>query len=373
MMSLIFKLNRTMIISLFFPLLSFYSITTSALEITPIGKFQFISNEAETKVDQPDGLSGIAYISGEKYLAISDRHATVHELSIQLDLDTGDILKASSKPMLFLKNTDGSTNKEMIGPDREGIIYDNENNSLCISNERTGKNVHLPSITCHSIKSGKETKIITPTTNEKLSVFSNIRKNAGFESLSIDNQASIIWTANEGALTIDGDEATKTTGANVRLLQLNKQLQPLKQFVYEVDAIEQSISANSSLVNREFSGLVELLSLPNGELLALERALVGDSLTQPALRIRIYKVNYSNATDIYQTPLLAGLANSTISYKKVNKKLMFEMFNPANFTTVNFEGMTYGPKLSNGDYSLLLIADNNTGLKQTLYSLRLKL
>jgi len=372
-MSLSSKFKITKNILLILMLTTPFIITASALEITAIGKFEFFSNKSEVKIEQPDGLSGITYLGEQKYWAVSDRHAAAHELSIHLDLNTGEILKANSRPMLVLTNADGGLNKETWGADREGIIYDNKNNRVCISNERTGSDVYSPSISCHSIKSGKTTKVITSDTDIKLSVFANIRKNAGFESLSFDSQSNTIWTANEDALTVDGNEPTHLTGSVVRLLQFNELLQPIKQLAYEVDSIEQLISADSSLVDREFSGLVELLSLPTGELLALERALVGDNFNQAAIRIRIYKVDYANATDISQAPWLSGLLNSTIVYKKVNKKLLFEMFNPADFNTSNFEGITLGPKLINGDYALILIADNDSGLKQALYSLRLKL
>jgi hypothetical protein len=42
-----------------------------------------------------------------------------------------------------------------------------------------------------------------------------------------------------------------------------------------------------------------------------------------------------------------------------------------NFANLNFEGITLGPPLDNGDYSLILVSDNGGGLGQSLYALRI--
>ena len=63
--------------------------------IDDVGIFKF---KAESNTDRtliPDGLSGIAYIGNNQYLAVSDNHACLHNLTIEIDRSTGRILTAS--------------------------------------------------------------------------------------------------------------------------------------------------------------------------------------------------------------------------------------------------------------------------------------
>ena len=140
------------------------------------------------------------------------------------------------------------------------------------------------------------------------------RNNLGFESLAYDAQASRLWTATEGALTVDGPVATPTAGSTVRLLELNlsgNSVSPGKQFAYEVEPIH---GGGDSAQN----GLVELVSLPDGTLLGLERSL---ATTFPPFLSRLFEIDLSVATDVSVAPLDAGLLGKT--FTPVGKKLLW--------------------------------------------------
>jgi len=111
----------------------------------------------------------------------------------------------------------------------------------------------------------------------------------------------------------------------------------------------------------ERSGVADVLVLPNGKLLVLEREL-GQVGMLPQFRSRIYEVDFTGATDV---SALAGLQGQV--YTPVGKALLWESY----FLLDNFEGMTLGPELSSGDHSLLLISDNGSGLNQSLHALTL--
>ena len=119
----------------------------------------------------------------------------------------------------------------------------------------------------------------------------------------------------------------------------------------------------SPFVNVERSGLVDLLALPNGGVLALERELGG---YLPHYRTRIYLLNFTGASDVTTVASL-----SSDSFTAVGKTLLWQ----GNTGFSNFEGITLGPALSEGSYALLLISDNGSGAmaqRQDSFSLILR-
>jgi len=118
-----------------------------------------------------------------------------------------------------------------------------------------------------------------------------------------------------------------------------------RQFGYLTDPI----SRMSPFVSVERSGLVDLVALPNGELLALERELGG---WIPRFRSRIYLVGFGGATDVSALPSLADGG-----FTPVAKTLLWEGF----FGFSNFEGIALGPVIGAGTYSLLLVSDDGAG------------
>ena len=97
----------------------------------------------------------------------------------------------------------------------------------------------------------------------------------------------------------------------------------------------------------KLSGVADLLSPAKGKLLTLERAIVGDSTGHLVIRNRIYEVDFAGATDISQLPWSTGLLRTGEPFRPVGKRLLFELFGSSNF-----EGLTIGPCLDNGDYSI---------------------
>ena len=94
---------------------------------------------------------------------------------------------------------------------------------------------------------------------------------------------------------------------------------------------------------------MDLLALPDGHVLSLERE-VGGFL--PHFRSRIYLLDFTGATDVSAFPTL-----SAGGYTPVTKTLLWEGL----FGFSNFEGITLGPRLRDGSYGVLLISDNGSG------------
>lgn len=177
-----------------------------------------------------------------------------------------------------------------------------------------------------------------------------VRGNQGFESLSLAPDGRTLWTANERALQQDAPDE-KERPSPVRLLRYERQgdrFVPGAQLVYEVEPIEKPGTGFS------VRGLAEILALPSGDLLALEREYVEGR----GMRIQLFLASLAGATDVSKLGALAGQ-----SYTPVGKTLLYD-FARAGFLPDNIEGLAFGPRLDDGSRTLVLVSDNNFALLQ---------
>lgn len=275
-------------------------------------------------------MSGVAYagsspIAGNhRFVAVQDTGFGIVEFDVEFS-PTGDINATSAKHLRPLDNI----------RDFEGIVLNDS--SVFLSEENN------PGIQEYSIASGAELQDVTIP-----AVFSNVQGNFGFESLTRSADGTKIWTANEGALTVDGPLATASDGTTVRLLEMNvsgNTLTPGQQFAYEVDPIHDAFFPDRS-------GLSELIALPDGTLLALERS---GAFGTPLLESRIYEIDFTGATDVSVAPFDAGLDGET--FTPVTKELLWSGA-AGGGDGQNLEGLALGPPLPNGDWILLGVVDS---------------
>src|SRR5690606_2366466 len=182
-------------------------------------------------------------------------------------------------------------------------------------------------------------------------VFSGHRSNRSLESLARDPVTGALWTANEDALLADGPAMGFGTGSVVRLQRFDAAGQPDGQWAYETSGIP-----GGPLGGFETGGVVDLLVLPSGELLVMER-----TLSSLFFRLRIFEVSFDGATD---TSGLSSLASDP--FTPVTKTLLWE--SPTLFE--NYEGLALGERLDDGSWSLLLVADDAGVGMHALYPLR---
>lgn len=279
-------------------------------------------------------LSGIAHAGGAQYFAVSDDGGRVFPLTIDVDPASGQVTSASISGLLALTP----------GADLEAIVLLNGGTSLLVSDESG------PAIRRHSLADGSfQESLSLPAT------FAAHRPNLSLESLALQPDGSALWTANEEALGVDGPIASFTDGTVVRLQRFDASFAATGQWAYVTDAIPGDFFAPGRDIER--SGVSELIVLPNGELLVLERALGGETIFRSQLQL----VSLTGASD---TTSVAGLAMT--SFVAAGKTLLWQ----EAFSTQNFEGAALGTRLHNGDYSLVLVSDNGGGLEQSLLALR---
>ncbi|MFI4861491.1 MAG: esterase-like activity of phytase family protein [Phycisphaerales bacterium JB063] len=283
-------------------------------------------------------LSGITFLGGDQFLLVSDKDGQLVRATIAIDTATGLF---ASAPTL-----DSATTLSFIGgADLEGIAYDPRDASILVSNEADH------TITRHNPDTAALLgSVAVPA------VYLQAANNRSLESLSLDPRGDTLWTANEEALTVDGPFATDTEGTLVRLQQFDVDGEPIAQFAYRTEP------HRTSGDSRARNGVADLIALPDGRVIVMERDLGGGILT---FQNHFYLVDPTDATN---TSDLDGLIGETIT--TAQKTHLFTL--NAGFS--NFEGVTLGPRLDNGDYAIILVSDDGGGSGfngQNLITLRL--
>jgi hypothetical protein len=308
------------------------------LKLTATGQGLFPLGSGTTGAAE---LSGITYDGGSTYYAVGDNGAkSIWQLSTVLAarfgwVNSGAVATGISAPAL--------------GSDSEGIALRPGTGTAWISDESTS------TISEFSLGTGlKVGAVAVPAIYRP----ANVQNNFGLEALSYG--AGKLWTANEEALKSDGSLSTTRAGSWVRIQEFGgADFTPAGQYAYRTERI----SGLSPFITVERSGLVDLLALPDGRVLSLERELGG---FLPSFRSRVYLLDFGTATDVSALPTLtAG------GFTPVGKTLLWQSV----FLMNNFEGITLGPRLSDGSYSVLLVSDDGAGesrQRQDLYSLVLR-
>jgi len=168
------------------------------------------------------------------------------------------------------------------------------------------------------------------------------RVNGGFEALVLSPDGKTLWTANETALAQDAPDEARFATHPIRLLRYDSYT-PAAQYVYVVEPIRRRGPGFS------VRGLVDLVILPEGGLLALEREYVEGF----GMKVQLFHVSLDGATDVSGMESLAGQ-----TYTPVRKTLLYD-FARSGFVPDNLEGMTFGPALPDGDRTLVLVSDDN--------------
>ncbi|MBX3379922.1 MAG: esterase-like activity of phytase family protein [Phycisphaeraceae bacterium] len=269
------------------------------------------------------GMSGIVRIVGDEYAAIQNNSNKIVRLHISLAAD-GSIVTASIKP-----GVGGGLTLSQTG-DFEDIAFPGiARNIVRISEEGS------PEIRAHDYSTGAYV-----ATAPRPAIYANRRSNFGFESCTLGRTQWSMWTCNEEALTVDGALSTSSAGTLVRILKYsNDPPMPVAEFAYLTDPV------HGVFVTGSRSGVSQIVALPNGKLLVLERSFaLGASFYQT----RIYEVDVSSATNVIGFPTLVGATYTAASKRQLYKG-----------DQTNLEGLCLGTSLAAGGYALLGVVDDD--------------
>ncbi len=279
------------------------------------------------------GLSDLVRVEGDTWRAIVDNQedtpARVFELRFGIS-ENGAAPLAGESPFdvprsaLRLAGLNGKTF------DGEGLAL-TPRGTLLVSSETE------PSI--REVSAAGETLRSLPVPSVFLSdklAGRGVRINAGFEALDLYGQT--LWTGNETALAQDAPDEARFATHPIRLLRYDAYT-PAAQYVYVLDPIERRGSGFS------VRGLVDLVILPEGGLLTLEREFVEGV----GMEVQLFHVSTEGATEVSGMESLAGQR-----YTPVRKTLLYSFESPDNL-----EGIAFGPDLPDGDRTLVLVSDDN--------------
>ncbi|MCC6238971.1 MAG: esterase-like activity of phytase family protein [Phycisphaerales bacterium] len=284
------------------------------------------------------GLSGITYAGGNTFWSIMDNSDKLVKLSVNFNSD-GSISAKSVAGGLTLSES----------KDFEGIALAAGGQSVYASEEAT------PSIRQYNLTTGA-----LMGTLPLPSVYTNRQTNLGLEALSRRGQS--LWTGNEEALSVDGALSTPSNGTTIRLqhFDLNNPVSAGPQYAYTTAPIHDSINdgprTTSGTTSR--SGLADMVVLPDGRLLTLERSFAKSGLwdLSSSYQTRIYLVDPQGATDVSGLSSLIGQ-----TYTSVTKTLLWSNKTALGGSLGNLEGLALGPQLANGSWVILGVVDNNAG------------
>lgn len=298
------------------------------------------------------GLSAIDY-SDDKWYLISDDPNTPRFYMADIDFDESGFTHVKITGVTELLNGSNLPFQE-DGVDPESIRV-TTGGSILWSSEGNINNGVNPFININSMD-GAFKSIVSLSDRYLVNTDENYgpRHNGSFEGLSISNDKKGYWASMELPLVQDGPEPTvEDTDSPVRIVYINESGAMGEEFAYELDPVVRKFDETAFTIN----GIVEILEYDHKRFLVLERSF-STGFSDGGNDVKIYDVDASQATDVSAMETLKG-----VDYKKASKKLLFDFESVRNQLTDgivdNIEGITFGPKLENGNRSLVLVADNN--------------
>jgi hypothetical protein len=176
------------------------------------------------------------------------------------------------------------------------------------------------------------------------------RNNLAIEGLAFTPSGSL-WVAMEAPLYEDGAVASRTAGAMARFTKLDPQRRVVGQYAYALDPIPRDATGGKS---RSDNGVSEILAIGEDTLLVIERC--GYEVAELVFRfaIRVYEVRLGAATNIAGVDSLAGAR-----YVPMSKRLVLDLDQAGIGLVDNIEAAAWGPRLPNGNATLMLVSDDN--------------
>ncbi len=178
-----------------------------------------------------------------------------------------------------------------------------------------------------------------------------LRRNLSFEGLTIASGKDGFWFGLEAPYLEDGDLPTLEHGAEVPIIHVGNDGRVRQEFRYPVEPIAAQLPGRLA-----DNGLSELLALDGNRFLVLERS----GAQQPDGYFRFTgRLFCAWAADegevLYKSPVV-------------------ELNDLGPYSYANFEGMSFGPMLSDGRRILVIVSDNNfvPGAPTTLLVLAVK-
>lgn len=311
------------------------------------------------------GLSGIDYdVSGEQYFMICDDRSAINPArfyTAKIPIKNNKIDTVIFTDVVFLKDENGqqypnSKSNPAQTPDPEAMRYNPLKRNLVWSSEgerilRTKDTIlSNPTLFLINASGSRIDSFKLPTNLNMQAIEKGPRQNGVLEGMSFADNYKSLYVNVEEPLYEDGPRAELSPNkAFVRIYKFDVAARKnTAQYAYELDPVAYPPNPAGSF---KVNGIPDLLSLGNNRLLVLERSY---STGRIPCTIKVFIADLNTATDISNNPSL----KSDTRFTPAQKQLLLNMDDLKVFTD-NIEGVSFGPRLPNGNPTLLFVADNN--------------
>lgn len=333
---------------------------TPSLKLVSSLEIPFNETFQGTKVG---GLSGIDYYAKQDlYYLISDDRSMFNDsrfYTAKIRLIKNKLESINFQTVTLLKDENGKNygnwnTAPNTAADPEDIRFNPKTNTLVWSSEGarvvTADKLILqnPAINIMDLKGNCIDKAKLPENLQMQKQEKGPRNNGTLEGITFDAHYKNIYANIEEPLFEDGSAANTTKGGIIRLYQFNaKTKKNTAQYGYQLDPISFEPTPKDAFA---INGVSAIQHYGKNQLLVVERSY---ATGRQACTIKVFLCDLKKATDVTN---FTSLKNQ--NFKFASKKLILNMDDLEIFID-NIEGITFGPKLSNGNPSLLFISDNN--------------
>ncbi|CAL2087531.1 esterase-like activity of phytase family protein [Tenacibaculum sp. 190524A02b] len=297
------------------------------------------------------GISGIDYFNNDYYMVVDDAE-NPRILVGNINFKDDKVTSIEFTKLISLQDSINQFYKNNV-LDLESVFLEDENTISLVSEGsiRKGKSPSVFAIT----KEGRFKEEITIP-----SYFKNIKEgkpkhNGTFESSAKSIDAKGFWVAMEAPLEVDGEEPTfQETQSPIRITYFEKATKKAtKQYAYQLEKIDKPSKGKVNL-----NGVTAILEYDKNTFFVVER-IYQSGYGSYGNTVRIFKATVEKES----TNTLAITSLKKEKYIPLKKELLLDFSSIKNNLTDtiidNIEGITLGPKLTNGNQTLLLVSDDN--------------
>ncbi|WKL43031.1 esterase-like activity of phytase family protein [Flavobacterium sp. ZE23DGlu08] len=338
---------------------------TPSLKLVSSIEIPFDKTFQNTKVG---GLSGIDYdAKNDLYYLICDDRSMFNDsrfYTAKIRLLENKVEGIDFQSVSTLKNETGTAYGDWnttptTSADPEDIRFNPKTNTLIWSSEgarvlTADKEVlQNPSLNFMDLKGDFLGNVTLPENLKMKKLEKGPRNNGTLEGITFDFNYKNIYTNIEEPLFEDGDQANTSKGGLIRLYLFDaKTKKNIAQFGYQLEPIAREPNPKGAF---GVNGVSAIQYYGKNQLLVVERSY---STGTQACTIKVFLCDLKKATNVKNH---LSLQNQKLEL--ASKKLILNMDDLGIFID-NIEGLTFGPKLTNGNPSIIFISDNNFSDKQ---------
>jgi len=326
----------------------------------------------------PGNYSGITPVVDNVYAIVDDKESVdgFQFLTLDFNLKNGKLKDAALfEPVgqkLRREKGEGTVR------DCEGVCYHPDRQTVFVSGE---EDQQICEYRLDGYPTGRKLRI--PSQMD----IDHIASNRGFEALTYDTLTHLFWTTTEYTLPADTlaeavvpsstiavhiqDELPTPaltseipiTDRYLRLLSFDDNLLPKSSYIYRLD--EPSVREGEGVF-----GVSALLPMGDGRLLVLEREVVVPKQKYRSRTItKLYVVDPAMVHPVSLRTRPADFPEEDVLPKQLLATITTR-FSSVRRGLANYEGMCWGPVLEDGRRTILLIADSQKGMGNSLYHLK---